>query len=84
MCSQVAALALPDFCFKNLNAFTQARLCFGKPFYLCIKNRQKSFAAHTGHPEPVLSIVLNAAQGWAMYGILTMGQQWLQISNLKR
>ena len=48
------------------------------------KVKQKSFAAHTRHPEPVLSIVLNAAQGWAMYGILTMGQQWLQISNLKR
>ena len=50
------ALALPHFSFRNLDAFAQASPGFGKT-----QSRQKSFVAHTRHPEPVLSTALKCS-----------------------
>ena len=50
------ALALPHFSFRNLDAFAQANPDFGKT-----QSRQKSFVAHTRHPEPVLSTALKCS-----------------------
>ena len=50
------ALALPHFSFRNLDAFAQASPDFGKT-----QSRQKSFVAHTRHPEPVLSTALKCS-----------------------
>ena len=45
-----------SFSFKNIDAFAQASPDFGKT-----QSRQKSFVAHTRHPEPVLSTALKCS-----------------------